>query len=109
MQGDYYIPCLIMPDTEERSSNIWSRKHLNYIKGHHPALYTLDLSYMLYSCLTDINTQTKTKLASLIKQIAKKEGVREQLKTQDQITRIRAINGIRNRLEEFVNSEILFV
>ena len=40
LQGDYYIPCLVLPDTEERSIGIWGRKHLDYIKEYRPALYT---------------------------------------------------------------------
>ena len=109
LQGDYYIPCLVLPDTEERSIGIWGRKHLDYIKEYRPALYTdLVLSCKLHSYLADIDAQAQDKLALLIKQMAEKEGVTEELKAQAQMTWVRAMNSIRNRAEEIVNSEIIF-
>lgn len=109
LQGDYYIPCLVLPNTEERPIGIWGRKHLDYIKEHRPALYTdLVLSCKLHSYLADIDAQAQDRLAMLIKQIAEKEGVTEQFKAQDQMAWVRAMNSIRNRVEEIVNAEIIF-
>ena len=109
LQGDYYTPCLVLPDTEERPIGIWGRKHLDYIKEHRPVLYTdLVLSCKLHSYLADIDTQTHTKLALLTKQMAEKEGISEQLKAQDQMAWIRAMNNIRNRAEEIVLKELIY-
>ena len=110
LQGDYYyIPCLVLPDTEEHSIGIWGRKHLDYIKEHRPVLYTdLVLSCKLHSYLADIDAQAQAKLELLLKQMAEKEGVTEQLKAQDQMAWVRAMGSIRNRAEEIVNAEIIF-
>ena len=109
LQGDYYIPCLVLPDTEEISIGIWGRKHLDYIKEHRPVLYTdLVLSCKLHSYLANIDTQAQDKLALLIKQMAEKESVTEQLKEQNQMAWIRAMGSIRNRAEEIINMEIVF-
>lgn len=109
LKGEYYIPCLVLPDTEERSIGIWGRKHLEYIKEHRPVLYTnLALSCELHSYLADIDAQAQNRLALLIKQMAEKEGVTEQLKAQNQMAWVRAMNNIRNRSEEIVNAEIIF-
>ena len=68
LQRDYYIPCLVLPDAEERPIGIWCRKHLDYIKRYHPILYTnLVLNCKLHSYLTDIDIQTQDRLALLIK------------------------------------------
>ena len=58
LQGDYYIPCLVLSDTEERPIGIWGRKHLDYIKEHRPVLYAdLVLSCKLHSFLADIDAR----------------------------------------------------
>ena len=109
LQGDYYIPCLVLPDAEERPIGIWGKKHLEYIKEHRPVLYTdLVLSYKLHSYLADIDAQAQDRLALLIKQMAEKEGVMEHLKAQDQMAWVRAMGSIRNRAEEIINMEIIF-
>ena len=107
-QGDYYIPCLVLPDTEKRPIGIWGRKHLEYIKEYHPVLYAdLILSCKLHSYLADIDAQANAKLALLMKQMAEKEGINDQVKAQDQMAWVRAMNNIRNRAEEIVNTEII--
>lgn len=109
LQGDYYIPCLVLPDTEERPIGIWGRKHLDYIKEYRPVLYAdLVLSRKLHSYLANIDAQANAKLALLTKQMAQKEGISEQLKAQEQMAWVRAMNSIRNRAEEIINMEIIF-
>ncbi len=109
LQGDYYIPCLILPVTEERPIEIWGRKHLEYIKEQRPVLYTdLVLSCKLHSYLADIDSQAQTKLFLLVEQMAEKEGITEQLKAQDQMAWVGAMNNIRNRAEEIVLQELVY-
>lgn len=109
LQGDYYIPCLVLPDTEERPIGIWGRKHLDYIKEHRPVLYTdLVLSGKLYSYLADIDTQARNKLDLLVTQLAEKEGTNDCLKAQDQLAWVRTMNNIHNRAEEIVLQELIY-
>lgn len=109
LQGDYYIPCLVLPDAEERPIGIRGRKHLDYIKEHRPVLYVdLVLSCKLHSYLADIDAQAQYRLALLIKQMAAQEGVTEQLKAQNQMAWVRAMGSILNRAEEIVNAEMIF-
>ena len=109
LQGDYYIPCLVLPDTEERPIGVWGRKHLDYIKEHRPILYAdLVLSCRLHSYLADIDTQANAKLALLTKQMAEKEGINEHLKAQDQMVWVRAMNSIHHRAEEVVLKELIY-
>ena len=109
LQGDYYIPCMVLSDIKERPIGIWGRKHLNYIKEHRQVLYAdLVLSCKLHSYLADIDDQANAKLALLTKQMAQKEGINELLKTQDQMAWVRAMNNICNRAEEIVLKELIY-
>ena len=68
----------------------------------------LVLSGKLYSYLADIDTQARNKLHLLVTQLAEKEGINEQLKAQDQMAWVRAMNNIRNRAEEIVLQELIY-
>lgn len=109
LQGDYYIPCMVLPDTEERSIGIWGRKHQQYLREHCPILYSdLVLSGKLFNYLADIDTQARNKLNLIVKQLAEKEGINECLKAQDQLAWVKAMNNIRNRAEEIVLKELIY-
>ena len=108
--GDYYLPCLVIPEEEIHTIGIWGRKHQQYLREHRPIIYSnLILSGKLYSYLADIDTQARNKLDLLVIQLAEKEGINDQLKEQNQLAWVRAMNNIRNRAEEIVNAETIFV
>ena len=109
LNGNYYIPCLVLPDTEERPIGIWGRKHLDYIKEYRPVLYAdLVLSCEIHSYLADIDAQARNKLELLVTQMAEKEGINEQLKAQDQMAWVGTMNNIRLRAEEIVLQELIY-
>lgn len=109
LQGDYYIPCLVLDEAGTSPIGMWGRKHQQYLKEHRPMIYSdLILSGKLYSHLADIDTQARNKLHLLITQLAEKEGINEQLKAQDQMAWARTMNNIRNRAEEIINTENSF-
>lgn len=98
LHGDYYIPCLVIPEEEIHTFGIWGRKHQQYLIEHRSMVYTdLVLSGKLYSYLADIDTQARKMIDLLVTQLAEKEGVHESLKAQDQMVWVRAMNNIRNR------------
>lgn len=109
LHGDYYLPCLVIPEEEVHTIGIWGRKHQQYLREHRPTIYSdLVLSGKLFSYLVDIDTQARTKLDMLVAQLAEKEGIDEQLKAQDQMAWVRAMNNIRNRAEEIVLNELIY-
>ncbi len=109
LRGDYYIPCLVLDETDTSPIGMWGRKHQQYLKEHRPMLYSnLVLSGKLHSYLADIDTQARDKLHLLITQLAEKEGINEQLKTQDQMAWVGAMNNIRNRAEEIILQELIY-
>ena len=62
----------------------------------------------MYSYLADIDTQARNKLYLLVTQLAEKEGINEQLKAQDQMAWVGAMNNIRNRAEEIILQELIY-
>lgn len=109
LHGDYYIPCLIIPEEEIHTIGVWGRKHQQYLREHRPLIYSnLVLSGKMFHYLADIDTQARNKLDLLVTQMAEKEGINEQLKVQDQLAWVRVMNSIRNRAEEIINTELIF-
>ena len=109
LQGDYYIPCLVLDEEDAQPIGMWGRKHLRYIKEHRPVLHTtLLLSGKLNSHLAEIDKQATEMFDRLMKQLAEKEGITEHLKAQDQMARVGAMNNIRNRAEEIILREMIY-
>ena len=109
LHGEYYLPCLAIPEEEIHAIGIWGRKHQQYLREHRPMVYSdLVLSGKLYGYLADIDTQAQTKLGLLVTQLAEKESVDEHLKAQDQLAWVGAMNNIRNRAEEIVLQELIY-
>ena len=109
LQGDYYIPCLVLDEEDTQPIGMWGRKYLRYIKEHRPVLHTtLLLSGKLNSTLTEINNRATEMFDRLVKQQAEKEGVTEQLKAQNQMAWVGAMNYIRHAVEEIVLSELIY-
>lgn len=109
LHGDYYRPCLVIPEEEIHTIGIWGRKHQQYLREYRPILYSdLVLSGRLYSYLADIDTQARNKLNLIATQLVEKESITEELKAQDQMTWVRAMNNIRNRAEEIVLKELIY-
>ena len=109
-QGDYLLPNLKLPEQPTVEIGIWGKRHLRYIKQHHPIRYTnLLTSCKLTAYLADIDEQAKDMFIRLVKQIAEKEGVTEQLKAENQLLWVKHMNNIRNCVKDIVNNEIIFI
>lgn len=108
-QGDYYLPCLSLPEEEQKSVGIWGQRHLRYIKEHKRAFYTnLLTSCNLNSYLADIDKQAEEMFSRLVKQLAEKENVTENLKAENQMLWVQKMNSIRNRATEVVNANLIY-
>ncbi len=110
LQGDYYLPCLKLPEEEQQPIGIWGQRHLRYIKQNRKVFYlNLLTSGKLNSYLADIDQQAEEMFSRLIKQIAEREGVTKRLKAENQMEWVGRMNNIRNRATEFVNNNLIFV
>ena len=109
LQGDYYIPCLILPAEKEQPIGLWGQRHLRYLKEHRRLTYTnLLISGRLNEYLAEIDKQAKDMFLRLIKQMSEREGVTEQLKTENQMEWVGRMNNIRSRAVEIVNAELIY-
>ena len=108
LKGDYYLPVLELPE-ENRPIGRWGRLHKAYLKHHRPILYqSLLLSGNLYTVLADLNEQAMERCSLIIRQMAKAEGVTEELKADDPMRWVRAMNSIRSRAEEIIQAEMIY-
>lgn len=106
--GDVYIPNLVSTDTNYEIG-YWSRKHKEYIKQYKPAFYTTLLTQCkLNSYLHDVDLRATEMYDTLVKQLAKQEGVTEKLKATDMMLWVQKMNSIRNRATEVVNIELIY-
>lgn len=109
LQGDYYLPCLSLPEEEQKSVGIWGQRHLRYIKEHKRTFYiNLLISCNLNSYLADIDKQAEEMFSQLVKQLAEKENITEKLKAENQMEWVKKMNNIRNKAMETVNTEMIF-
>ena len=109
LKDDYYLPCLTLPEQPKVEIGIWGKRHLRYIKQHHKIRYTnLLTSCKLTAYLADIDEQAEELFFRLVKQLAEKEGVTEQLKAENQMLWVKRMNYIRNRAEEIVYTELIY-
>lgn len=109
LQGDYYLPDLALPDEEQQPIGIWGQRHLRHIKQNRRVLYTnLLTSGKLNSYLADIDRQAEEMFSRLVKQIAEREGLTEQLKANSQMEWVQKMNNIRNRATEIVNHDNIY-
>ena len=98
------------PEEECEPIGVWGQRHLRYIKQHKQALYAeLLMTGKLNGYLADIDSQAEDMLLRLVKEMAESEGVTEQLKAENQMEWVQRINNIRNRAEEIVNAEVIYV
>ena len=111
MVNGYYLPNLtVAAPTEQHPTGRWGRLHKRYLKEHHPVRYNqLLLSGVLSSYLAKLDKQSEEQLALIIRQMQEAEGVDEALKAADQLEWVRRMNSIRNRAEEIIKTELIFV
>ena len=109
LQGDYYIPCLKLPDEEQVEIGIWGQRHLEYIKRHRKGFYTsLVLDCKLNRYLADINKQAEEMFGMLISQYKIAEGITEQLKSDNQLEWVHRMNNISSSINEIIHNELIY-
>ena len=109
LQGDYYLPDLSLPEQKDNQIGLWGQRYLKYIKQHRKVLYiNLLTSGKLNGYLADIDKQAEDMFFRLVKQMAEREGVTEQLKADNQMEWVARMNNIRNRATEIINNDMIY-
>ena len=107
--GDYLLPDLKLPKEEKQANiGVWSMRHKRFLRENHRVLYAnLMTSGKLVTYLDDIEQQATAMFLRLVKELAEKENVTEELKATDQMLWVQKMNNIRNRATEIVNTELI--
>ena len=110
-QGDYLLPNLILPAEKETGYiGVWATRHKRYLKQYHKVLYyNLLTSGKMNSYLADIEQQAQQLFLRLVKELAEKENVTEELKADDMLLWVQKMNNIRSRATEIVNNEVVYM
>ena len=108
--GDYLLPDLKLPDEEKQADiGVWGMRHKRFLKENHRVLYAnLMTSGKLVEYFDNIEQQATAMFLRLVKELAEKENVTEDLKATDQMLWVQKMNNIRNRATEIVNAELIY-
>ena len=110
LQGDYYLPCLKLPEEEALHIGIWGQRHRRYLKKHHRVrYYNLLTAGALNSYLTEIELQAQALFNDIAMRLSEEENVTENLKATSPMEWVKRSNNIRNRADEIVNCELIFL
>lgn len=108
--GDFYLPNIALPKPR-RTGNIgkYGRLRLQYLEEYHKAeCMLMRINNELTSHLLDIEDECRTRVKSLVEQMAKKENVTEELKANNQIEWVQKMNSIKSRAEEIILNEVIY-
>ena len=110
LEGDYYIPNLVMPKQEKITLNKYGRMRLNYLKTQKRAEYSILLMEdKLSKHLQEIDKTATNRYNLLMKQFAEQENITEELKAINQLDWVGKMNSIKNRAEEIIFNELIYV
>ena len=109
LQGDYYIHCLNISESENYSIGIWGQRHKRWLKENRKVrYYNLITSGKLNSYLHDIDLFASETESRLIDEFSKKQGITEELKVNDMMAWVGAMNNIKNQVVEIIYNKIIF-
>lgn len=112
--GDYFLPNIVIPEenieTKGKYIGKYGRLRLNYLKEHKKILYQeLLLDNKLHEHLVKTDEEANMKVNNLIKKLAKQENVNEDLKANNQLEWVQRMNSIKNRAEEIIIKELIYI
>ena len=107
--GDYLIPCLTLPEEEQRFVGVWGQRHLRYLKEYRRGIYlNLLTSGELNDYLADIEEQAQERFERIVEQMKQEQGITEQLKAENQMEWAGRMNNIQACVREIVDKEIIY-
>ena len=107
--GDYLIPCLTLPEEEQRFIGVWGQRHKRYLKEHKEAVYiTLLTSGRLNSYLADIEEQAQERFERIVEQMKQAHGITERIKAENQMEWVARMNNLQSCAREIVDKEMIY-
>lgn len=107
--GDYMLPDLLPAEEETNNIGVWAIRHKRYLKQNHKVrYYNLLTSGKLNSYLANVEQQAQDFFLRLVKDLAEKKNVTEELKASDMMLWVQKMNNICSRAIEVVNTKLIF-
>ena len=108
--GDYYLPNLLAPSqTEDANFGYYGRMRKDFLKRHHKSLYhSMLIEGTLNQHLNQTDKSAKEALGRLTREMIAALGINEQLKSDDQMAWVGAVNNIKSAVMEIVLAEIIY-
>lgn len=108
--GDYLIPCLTLPEEEQRFVGVWGQRYLRYLKEYRRSVYlNLLTNGGLNDYLADIEEQARERFERIVEQMKQAQGITEQLKAENQMEWVARMNNIQACARETVNAEVIYI
>lgn len=108
-QGDYNLPNLLPPQEEPVPHGKYALLRKKFLKEHRRVTYTnLLTSGKLNSHLSEIQQTAQRRMEQIVAQMAKSQGVTEELKASDQMKWVGLMNNLQNAAEEMVLAELIY-
>ena len=105
----FCLPNLTLPRKEDASFGRYGRLRLKYLKDHRRVLYiNLLTAGELAQHLSEVDQQAQEMLELLVRQMAQEQGITEQMKAEDQMAWVGAMNNVRSAADEVVMREVVF-
>lgn len=110
-QGNYYLSNLVLAQEDTNYAiGKYGRMKLNYLKNNKKAEYTiLSMDGKLNRYLHEIDIACEDRIKTIISQLVKQENITEELKATNQIEWVGKMNSIKNRAEEIIFNELIYV
>lgn len=109
--GDYYLPNLTLAESKFKDYQLskYGRMRLNYLKNYKKAEYIiLFMDNKLYEHLYNIDVECQKQFEILMKQLAEKENITEELKTNNQMEWVQKMNSIKNSVEDIIAKRYIY-
>ena len=107
--GDYAYPNLTLQNPQSKPLGKYGRMRREYLKNHRPILYNrLILSEKLHSHLTEIEETANRRLEQMMDELAKANGVTEQMKAQNPMLWVQTMNSLKSQAEEAILKELIY-
>ena len=107
--GDYLIPCLTLPEEEQRFIGVWGQRHLRYLKEYRRSVYlNLLTSGKLNDYLADIEEQAQERFERIVEQMKQAHGITERLKAENQMEWVARMNNLQSCAREIVDKEMIY-
>ncbi|MFR3638453.1 MAG: TnpV protein [Faecalimonas sp.] len=110
MVGDYNLPELILPEQPEPVVGKWSQMRRTFLKEQHRVqYYNLLTKGILTKHLSEVQQRASELEETLVREMAAREGLTEQMKADDMMNWVRLMNNIRNSAQEIVKAQVIYV